>query len=58
MAYSTSGKTNQGTYNIDPVDYPKKPLFAAATDNRLRTSSSSLYCKMCTNGKASESSSL
>ncbi len=25
----------QGTYSIDPADYPDKPLYAAAPDNRL-----------------------
>jgi hypothetical protein len=28
-------RKDQGTYSIDPVDYPEKPLFAAATVNRL-----------------------
>jgi hypothetical protein len=28
-------RKDQGTYSIDPADYPKKPLFPAATDNRL-----------------------
>jgi hypothetical protein len=28
-------RKDQGTYSIDPEDYPENPLFAAATDNRL-----------------------
>ncbi len=28
-------RKDQGTYSIDPADFPGKPLFAAATDNRL-----------------------
>ncbi len=28
-------RKDQGTYRIDPADYPENPLFAAATDKRL-----------------------
>ena len=28
-------RKGQGTYSIDPADYPEKPLYAAAPDNRL-----------------------
>ncbi len=28
-------RKDQGTYSMDPANYAKKPLFAAATDNRL-----------------------
>jgi hypothetical protein len=28
-------RKDQGTYSIDPADYPEKTLFVAATDNRL-----------------------
>jgi hypothetical protein len=28
-------RKGQGTYSIDPADYPDKPLYAAAPDNRL-----------------------
>ena len=28
-------RKGQGTYSIDPADYPEKPLYAAAPDNKL-----------------------
>jgi hypothetical protein len=57
-------RKDQDTHTIDPADYPKKPLFgvfAAATDNRLLNKFFLLvlpHSKMCTDGKASEPSSL
>ncbi len=48
-------RKDQETYSIDPVDYQGKPLFSAATDNRLLNNQYPCTSSLDASGDASSS---